>query len=137
MTGLRAMEKRSQRRPGVIASACVRAPAPPWCQHQTRTPGQPVRAFYAEGKLVADGDCIRLERSDVVELVTPVWPAGYTSRRTPNGVEVLAPNGTVIARSGEDIHLSRGYASPSFDSTSSCAPPSHDHLYLVEQDLMH
>lgn len=45
--------------------------------------------------------------------VLPImWPPGYTARRSGSEVEVLAPNGAVVVRTGATYRIQGGYEGP-------------------------
>lgn len=97
--------------------------------------GDPVNAYYVEGALVSEGDCIRLRRDDGGTIVTPVWPEGYSARHAPDGeLELLSMKNVVVARTGDHVHLDGGYATH-FPKTQPCLDPGDGELFLVQELL--
>lgn len=84
------------------------------------------------GVLKADGDgCLHVVDPSGLQLATPLWPAGFTALPVSTGVEVLDTSGHVIARTGQQIHLTGGFKSVS-PSVTPCQHSTAD-LFEVNQ----
>jgi hypothetical protein len=61
------------------------------------------------GALTADASgCVQVKTS--TDLVTPVWPRGYTVRGDRNSFQILDGHETVVARSGTVLAIGGGGA---------------------------
>lgn len=65
-------------------------------------------AALFEGTLVVRDGCVLAESADTLTL--PVWRDGYTARRNEaDRIEVLDPDGSVVAIEGESFQMGGGY----------------------------
>ena len=53
-----------------------------------------------------------------------IWPYGYTARSTAGAVEVIGPDGDVVAHTGEPVGLAGGMITGD-GRWSACGPPLH------------
>lgn len=74
----------------------------------------------AYGVLASDGEaCVWFEGEEPVIAQNVVWPRGFAARFTEAGVELLSPNGEVVAREGDILEMGGGgYV----EEEPSCAP---------------
>lgn len=86
-------------------------------------PGDAAMRALAGGVLTQDTDgCPQLDTSTRV-----VWPAGFTARLNPaRGLELLDPNGTVVAVEGDEIEVGGGMASRAFEPDLPCVSDPTD-----------
>jgi hypothetical protein len=123
-------------RPGVSAAESPSAPAPALATSNW-APGQPAELALSQGTLVLTTDgCVALGgRSGTSEPLA--WPQGYTARPAGDGVvDVVAPDGTVVAHTGERVHLGGGSIGLKGLPPSRCLPTS-DSVFAIQEDLTH
>lgn len=77
--------------------------APPFGE----TPGA-CPAALLEGNLIADGDSHLVVQPDRGPRSRLRWPSGYVVRRAMERLEVLDPEGEVVAREGDMVALGGG-----------------------------
>jgi hypothetical protein len=71
-------------------------------------------------------------RSPATDGTPVIWPAGFTARYAKDGkVEVLGPNGSVIAREGDILYFSGGM----LPSRSSPCTLSASGAFVIMEDL--
>lgn len=64
---------------------------------------------YLRGDASVDGGCVWLEDPSTGDRVAVVWPPGFAARFDP--VELLGPDGAVVARDGDHVGLGGGFLS--------------------------
>jgi len=68
------------------------------------TPHASYKAGAVEGTLALDSNgCVRL-REGAGSLIVLLWPAGYLTRTVGGMVEIVSPNGTTVAKTGDAFH---------------------------------
>ncbi len=73
------------------------------------TPHASYKAGAVEGTLALDSNgCVRL-REGAGSLIVLLWPAGYLTRTVGGMVEIVSPNGTTVAKTGDAFHAGGGY----------------------------
>ena len=87
------------------------------------------------GLLVRDGDCIRISEASLPTPATPVWPSGYSARSAASAIEVLDPQGRVVARTGQSITLAGGYVTAA-PHPNACTSGAEDSLFEINQQLV-
>jgi hypothetical protein len=94
------------------------------------TPGGDGMTALLEGTLVKDASgCL------VVDSLVIVWPAGYTAQQMPAGtVEVLDPDGTVVARTGAPLRAGGGSSPVGVSGPCTSGRPAGE-LYQVNDEL--
>lgn len=59
--------------------------------------------LVAPARVVRDGDAVVFSRIDVPEQIVLVWPSGYSARLLEGRAELVAPDGSFLAREGDVI----------------------------------
>lgn len=71
------------------------------------------------GELATDGQCVWVEGESTSNNTDVRWPQASTARIGPDGLELMDPNGAVLAREGDRLRLTGGV----YDGDgSTCAP---------------
>jgi hypothetical protein len=74
------------------------------------------------------------ERASLKDRTPLVWPAGYTARYAADSkLEILAPNGTVAIREGDNLAVVGGFIS----TTSKLCTFGESGAFVIMQDLTH
>ena len=85
--------------PGATALALPTQPWKPWPLGGLGCP----MALVAPARVGRDGDAMVFWRIDIRERIVLIWPSGYSARLLEARAELVAPDGSVLAREGDVI----------------------------------
>jgi len=94
----------------LVGCGATQAAAPPGIFFPTFELGGPHPLAIIEGSLVEQDGCLFVTAHS--ERWLPLWPDGYSAKRSGDAIEVLSEDGRVIGRTGHPIRLGGGEARP-------------------------